>query len=156
VKKRPAAGTPMILDACVLIDFIKVDRTVLELVVKHVGPLYVPAPVVDEVRDIEGEGELIELGVVVLEPEMEDAYAAARVSTKGGLTASTVVPPQPSTRAVSGSRLKDWTQPIMPRPRPAPRRPNPAGPRRTSPSPRRGGTPPAYEQWPCRSPARYD
>jgi hypothetical protein len=29
------------MDACVLIDFIKTDRSALELVVKHVGVLYV-------------------------------------------------------------------------------------------------------------------
>ena len=67
----------MIMDACVLIDFIKADRAVLELVVKHVGPLHVAGPVVDEVREIEGENELVELGLIIVEPEIEDAFAAA-------------------------------------------------------------------------------
>ncbi len=67
----------MIMDACVLIDFIKADRSILELVVKHVGPLHVASPVVDEVNEIEDENELVELGLVIVEPEIEDAYAAA-------------------------------------------------------------------------------
>jgi predicted nucleic acid-binding protein len=66
----------MIMDACVLIDFIKAERAVLELVVKHVGPLYVTSPVVDEVNEIDDENELVELGLIIVEPEIEDAYAA--------------------------------------------------------------------------------
>lgn len=66
----------MIMDACVLIDFIKAERTVLELVVKHVGPLHVTSPVVDEVNEIDDENELVELGLVIVEPQMEDAYSA--------------------------------------------------------------------------------
>jgi predicted nucleic acid-binding protein len=67
----------MIMDACVLIDFIKADRTVLELVVKHVGPLHVASPIVDEVHEIEDENELVELGLIIVEPEIEDAFEAA-------------------------------------------------------------------------------
>ncbi len=65
------------MDACVLIDYLKTDRTVLELVVKYVGPVYVISPVVEEVREIDSENELIELGLIVVEPELEDAFAAA-------------------------------------------------------------------------------
>ena len=60
-----------------LIDFIKADRTVLELVVKHVGPLHVTSPVVDEVSEIDDENELVALGLIIIEPEIEDAYAAS-------------------------------------------------------------------------------
>jgi rRNA-processing protein FCF1 len=67
----------MIMDACVLIDFIKTDRSVLELIVKHVGPVHVISPIVEEVGEIDDESELLELGLVILEPEIEDAYAAA-------------------------------------------------------------------------------
>lgn len=66
----------MIMDACVLIDFIKTERTVLELVVKHIGPLYVTSPVVDEVNEIDDENELVALGLIIVEPEIEDAYTA--------------------------------------------------------------------------------
>ncbi|MBF0495577.1 MAG: hypothetical protein HQK58_03220 [Deltaproteobacteria bacterium] len=59
-----------------MIDFIKADRAVLEFVVKHVGPLHVVSPVVDEVNEIDDENELVELGLVIVEPELEDAFAA--------------------------------------------------------------------------------
>lgn len=39
----------MIADANILIDLLKTDRSVLSLIVKHVGPLYVSTPVVEEV-----------------------------------------------------------------------------------------------------------
>lgn len=78
--RRPRARKRMIMDACVLIDFIKADRTVLELVVKHVGPLHVASPVVDEVHEIEDENELVELGLIIVEPEIEDAFTAAAPS----------------------------------------------------------------------------
>jgi len=76
VTSRPPPGKLMIMDACVLIDFIKAERVVLELVVKHIGSLYVTSSVVDEVNEIDDENELIALGLTVIEPEMEDAYAA--------------------------------------------------------------------------------
>jgi predicted nucleic acid-binding protein len=67
----------MIMDACVLIDFIKTERAVLELVVRHVGALHVTSPVVDEVNEIEDENELVDLGLIIVEPELEDAFTAA-------------------------------------------------------------------------------
>ena len=76
MKRRPFRRGLMIMDACVLIDYIKAERAMLELVVKHVGPLHVISPVVDEVNAIDDENELVELGLVIVEPEIEDAYAA--------------------------------------------------------------------------------
>lgn len=67
----------MILDACVLIDFIKADRSVLKLVLKHIGSLHVTTPGVSEVNDIKDESELLDLGVAIIEPELEDAFEAA-------------------------------------------------------------------------------
>ncbi len=67
----------MIMDACVLIGFLNADRTVLHLISRYVGPVYVVSPVVEELRDINDPGELIELGLSVIEPEIEDAYIAA-------------------------------------------------------------------------------
>jgi len=67
----------LIMDACVLIDFLKADRTVFSLVAGHVGPVHVVSPIVEEVREINGQEELVELGLSVIEPEIEDAYTAA-------------------------------------------------------------------------------
>lgn len=70
----------MIMDACVLIDFIKSDRSVLELIVKYVGPLHVVSLLVDEIKEIDGEEELAALGLIIVEPEIEDAYTAGAQS----------------------------------------------------------------------------
>ncbi|MGD9878489.1 hypothetical protein [Desulfococcus sp.] len=48
----------------------------LELVVKHIGPLHVTSPVLDEVNEIDDENELVALGLIIIEPEIEDAYTA--------------------------------------------------------------------------------
>lgn len=66
----------MIMDACVLIDFIKADRSILELVVKHVGLLHVTSSMVDEVNEIDDENELAALGMIIIEPDIKDAYSA--------------------------------------------------------------------------------
>jgi len=76
VTRRSTSRKLMIMDACVLIDFIKAERAVLELVVKNVGPLYVTSPVVEEVKEIDDEDELAALGLIIVEPEIEDAYTA--------------------------------------------------------------------------------
>lgn len=69
--------TPVLLmDACVLIDFIKADVAVLQLIANHVGPVHVISSVIDEVKDLGGEA-LVELGVTIIEPELADAFAAA-------------------------------------------------------------------------------
>ena len=67
MKRRSKARKLMIMDACVLIDFIKTDRTILELIVKHVGPVYVISPIIEEIDDIDDESELQELGLVIEE-----------------------------------------------------------------------------------------
>ena len=43
----------MIMDACVLIDFVKTDPSVLQLIAKHVGPVYVVSAIIEEVKEIE-------------------------------------------------------------------------------------------------------
>lgn len=79
MKARSAAPKLLIIDACVLIDFIKADSSVLQLISEHVGLVHVVGAILEEVKQIESEEELAEFGLVVVEPEMEDAYAAAGV-----------------------------------------------------------------------------
>jgi predicted nucleic acid-binding protein len=67
----------MILDACVLIDYIKTESSIFELFVKYVGPLHVASVVSEEVKDIENIDDLIKLGLIIIEPELEDAFTAA-------------------------------------------------------------------------------
>jgi len=71
---------PLLMDACVLIDFVRGGRYVLELAAKYIGPVHVIKPIVDEVREIENEDELVELGVMVIDPELIDAFAASSVA----------------------------------------------------------------------------
>lgn len=82
--KHSKPDKEIILDSCVLIDFLKADKNILELIVKYVSPVYVISPIIDEVYEIDGENELLDLGVNIIEPELEDAYLAA--SKKGPLS----------------------------------------------------------------------
>lgn len=43
----------LVVDANVLIDYAKADESVLALVVRHVGPVYVPRDVLDEVDQVD-------------------------------------------------------------------------------------------------------
>ncbi len=65
------------MDACVLIDFLHADRTVLHLIPEYVGEVYVISQVVEELREINETSELYELGLLVIDPEIEDIYSAA-------------------------------------------------------------------------------
>jgi predicted nucleic acid-binding protein len=65
------------MDACVLIDFIKADRGVLKLISDYVGSLHVLSAVLDEVKEIKDLKELSELHLIVIEPELEDAFTAS-------------------------------------------------------------------------------
>ena len=42
----------MIMDACVLIDFIHGDPKLFKLISSHIGPIFVATPVVEEVDSI--------------------------------------------------------------------------------------------------------
>ena len=76
MKTRSATLRLMIMDACVLIDCIKTDPSVLRLIAEYVGPIHVVSAVVEEVNQVEKEEDLIEFGLIVVEVEMEDAYPA--------------------------------------------------------------------------------
>ena len=68
----------MIVDACVLIDFFKTDRSVLSLVSSYVGPTYVVSTVLEEVKNINTEEDLAALGLIVIVPELEDLFEAEK------------------------------------------------------------------------------
>ena len=53
----------MLLDACVLIDYWKAERSVLESFSTHLGVLHVASPVLDEVDNISDPDEIVNLGV---------------------------------------------------------------------------------------------
>lgn len=76
---RTPSRSSLILDTCVLIDFFKVDRTVLRLAGDAVGPLYVASTLIEEMGEIERESEITDLGMEIIVPETEDAYRAAEM-----------------------------------------------------------------------------
>lgn len=81
-KKR---GTPrfLILDACVLIDYVDADASVLGTVSKHVAPVFVARPVFDEVDQI-SEHEATNLGLCIVDVEYE--LASRAVVRRGALS----------------------------------------------------------------------
>ncbi len=66
----------LILDANTLIDFCECDRTIIKLICTHVGQIYLATPVLSEINKID-ENECIELGVKLVEPELEHVMLAA-------------------------------------------------------------------------------
>lgn len=66
----------LILDANTLIDFCECDRTIIKLICTHVGQIYLATPVLSEIRSIY-EDECIELGIKLVEPELEQLIHAA-------------------------------------------------------------------------------
>ncbi|MEW6063691.1 MAG: hypothetical protein AB1538_00525 [Bacillota bacterium] len=73
----------LILDANILIDFYKCDRTIIKLIYTHVGQIYLATPVLSEINEID-EGACVELGIILVEPELEQVMLAAE--KKGALS----------------------------------------------------------------------
>ncbi len=65
----------IISDASVLIDYVKTNRRVLQLTVKHVCEVYVPLAVVNEVKDI-SLSEMEKLGLIIFEPTLDQMLNA--------------------------------------------------------------------------------
>jgi len=66
----------LILDANILIDFCKCDRTIIKLICTYVGQIYLATPVLSEINEID-EGACVELGIILVEPELEHVMLAA-------------------------------------------------------------------------------
>jgi rRNA-processing protein FCF1 len=65
----------LILDANILIDFFKCDRTIIRLICSYVGQIYLATPVLNEVKEI-SESDCIELGITLVEPDLEQVMLA--------------------------------------------------------------------------------
>lgn len=66
----------LILDANILIDFYKCDRTIIKLICNYVGQIYLATPVLYEINEID-ESDCIELGIILVEPELEQVMLAS-------------------------------------------------------------------------------
>lgn len=73
----------LILDANILIDFFKCDRTIIKLICTYVGQIYLATPILNEVKEI-SESDCIELGIILVEPELEQVMVA--VERRGPLS----------------------------------------------------------------------
>ena len=67
----------IISDANVLIDYVKANKKILHLAVKHLCDIYVPVPVLREVKDI-SRSELEKLGIIIFDPTLAQINQAAQ------------------------------------------------------------------------------
>ena len=79
-KENP--GTFMIMDACVLIDYMNSEPDLFKLIATYIGALYVATPILEEVDSIESFDELEELGLLPIEPEIDDVFEATSMDGK--------------------------------------------------------------------------
>lgn len=77
----PSASTVLLADADVLIDYRESDLEILALVVEHVGPVAVLAPVLGEVCNVT-VAQCSRLGIEVVEVETEQMLQAADVASR--------------------------------------------------------------------------
>ena len=67
----------LLVDANVLIDYVKSELSVLGLAARHLGEVYVLSTVLDEVDGLDAD-DCARLGIRVFEPALADVIAAAR------------------------------------------------------------------------------
>ncbi|MEK6749448.1 MAG: hypothetical protein AABY83_09615 [Pseudomonadota bacterium] len=66
----------LVADANVLIDYAKTDPSILAIHVRHLGPIYVPSVILDEVHHLDA-ADCERLGLTVIEEPPEILLAAA-------------------------------------------------------------------------------
>ena len=76
----------LLMDACVVLDYLKADRELFKLISENIGELYVPEEVVSEIKDVGGSEELKALGLKIIETNADDYCEAALRSQSGPLS----------------------------------------------------------------------
>ena len=69
----------MIIDACVLIDYMNGEPSLFNLISSHISPIYIASPVLEEIDSISSVEELENLGLVLIEPAIEDVFTAGKI-----------------------------------------------------------------------------
>ena len=69
----------LILDSCVLIDYIKAEPALFSVIAGNVGPVHVATIVFEEVAQLTSLEHMEDLGITLIEPEIEDAFEAERM-----------------------------------------------------------------------------
>jgi len=64
-----------VVDASVLIDYIKTDITILTLVSRHIAPIHVASPILAEVEQLSAAAAA-KHGLQIVEPSLEQVEAA--------------------------------------------------------------------------------
>lgn len=72
MRRRSGKGKPLILDSCVLIDYMQADSSIIRVLVEHIGPLHVTSSLIEEINDIDDESELVDLGLIVVDPDIAE------------------------------------------------------------------------------------
>lgn len=72
----------LVMDACVLIDFMESDPSLFRDIADFIGPVHVVSFVLDEVRQIASDQEAYDLGLQVVDPDEEDLNRALATSGK--------------------------------------------------------------------------
>jgi len=71
-----AARRCLVLDASVIIDYCKEDRSILSLAAQHIGQVVIPSPILKEVTGLD-EVSCTDLGLSVYQPIIEQITEAA-------------------------------------------------------------------------------
>lgn len=69
----------MIMDACVLIDYMNGDPGIFKLISSHIGPVCITTTILEEVDSIQSTEDLEVLGLTLIEPEIEDVFTAVEM-----------------------------------------------------------------------------
>lgn len=70
----------LFMDACVLIDYMNGDPELFKLISSHIGSIYIATPILEEVDSIKSIEELVNLGLIPIEPEIEDVFKAEEMA----------------------------------------------------------------------------
>ena len=73
--------TPLlILDACVLIDYIKAEPGLFKIIAGCIGPVHVVSTVYEEVVQLTSLQQMADLGISLVEPEIDDGFEAEQMT----------------------------------------------------------------------------
>jgi hypothetical protein len=64
------------MDACVLIDYVSVDHSIVTLAAEHLGDVHVASPVLQEVKSLD-VSKAESIGLKLIEPSLEQVMKAA-------------------------------------------------------------------------------
>jgi hypothetical protein len=70
------------MDSCAIIDFVRADTGIIGLICEYIGDIYVLKQIVSELSATIEANELIDLGLRIIEPKLEDILSISRYTQK--------------------------------------------------------------------------